>query len=114
DASAASGTVNLNAGTYVEDLTIGKALTLRGPNAGKAGVDPTRGAEAVLRPATDDPEFGQIIYVSASNVIIDGLLFDGDNPALNSGYNVAGVDVNASGAIQNTFFWTTPFAQIDH
>src|SRR5207248_1060225 len=104
---------NIAPGTYVEDVRIGKAVALMGPNAGKAGTDPTRTAEAILMPATDDPEAGQIIYVGASGITVDGLLFNGDNPALNSGYDIAGVDVNTSGAIQNTDFFTG-FAQIDH
>src|SRR5439155_1589088 len=87
DAVAANGTVNVAPGTYIEDVQIPKALSLIGPNAGKAGTDPTRVAEAILMPATDDPEAGQIVYVAASGVTIDGLLFNGDNPALNSGYS---------------------------
>jgi len=114
DAAAAGDTVDIAPGTYIEDIRIGKAVALIGPNAGKGGTDPTRGPEAILMPATDDAENGQILYAGASGIAIDGLLFDGDNPALSSGYDVAGVDVNTGAAIQNTDFWLTPFAQIDH
>ncbi len=48
-------TVNVAAGTYVEDPVIDKAVTLLGPNA---GIDPTTGtrvAEAIMLPAYSAP-----------------------------------------------------------
>ncbi|HEY5913043.1 MAG TPA: HYR domain-containing protein [Verrucomicrobiae bacterium] len=117
NAVAAGGTVHVAPGIYVEDIVVAKAVSLLGPNAGKAGVDATRGPEAILMPLTDDAANGQIIYVSASGVTIAGFLFNGDNPNLNAGYPVgtgaSAAEANTSAAIQNTYFWTTDFAPVD-
>jgi hypothetical protein len=115
NAVAVGGRVHVSPGTYKEDLAINAAVTLLGPNAGVPGAG-VRGSEAVLMPVTDDAANGQIIYVGASQVTIDGFLFNGDNPTLNGGYHVGTgtAEANTSAAIQNTDFWTTDFAQIDH
>ncbi|MRR52456.1 MAG: DUF1565 domain-containing protein, partial [Rhodocyclaceae bacterium] len=95
---AAGGTVYVAAGTYVEDLTIDKAMTLLGPNA---EIDPNtgvRGDEAILLPATSnpDPEVCSIMaYISVSDVTVKGFTFNGDNPALTSGILINGADVDA-------------------
>lgn len=117
DAVAAAGTVHVLPGTYIEDIVVNKGVRLLGPNSGKAGADSTRGPEAVLMPLTDDAANGQIIYVAASGVTIDGFLFNGDNPGLTTGYPLGtgtpAAEANTSAAVQNTYFWTTDFAQID-
>ena len=104
DAVAASGTVYVYAGSYIENLIIGKALSLLGPNAGLPGYDSGRGDEAVIRPAVNDPEFGNLVEVRASNVTIKGFLLNGDNPALGGGYDVGGVDVNVSEGLTNGYY----------
>ncbi len=118
DAVAPGGVVRVAPGTYMEDLVVNKAVSLLGPNAGKHGSDLNRGPEAVLMPLTDDPANGQIIFLAASNVIIDGFLFNGDNPGLNTGYPVGtgatSAEANTSAAVQNTYFWTTDFVPVDH
>jgi nitrous oxidase accessory protein NosD len=68
EGASAGGTVVVPPGTYVEDLAIGKALTLQCANAGiSAGASPgTRGPETTIQ--------GQAV-VTASGVIIDGCRF---------------------------------------
>jgi len=98
-------TVNVAAGTYVEDPVIDKPLTLLGPNA---GIDPTTGtrvAEAVILPAYSypDPAVCETVFwmgdlnaaTNVSNITIDGFTVDGDNPALTSGLMIDGADVDA-------------------
>ena len=91
-------TIQVDAGTYVEDPVINKALTLLGPNA---GINPNTGVrvpEAVILPAVSapDPAVCEVMaYVSASGVTIKGFTFDGDNPALTSGVIIDGADVDA-------------------
>ena len=82
DLVAAGGTVNVMAGTYVGQIEIDKALTLRGANAGihptvgnstteSAGV---RGAESIITAA------GTILINARSNdITIDGFTFTGEN-----------------------------------
>ena len=57
-------TVAVAAGTYNENVSIGKALTLQGPNHGVRGAG-TRGAEANVRS----------MFISAGHVSIDGFSF---------------------------------------
>jgi hypothetical protein len=63
----AGDTIEVGAGIYAEQLTIAKALTLRGPNA---GIDPNVGsrvAEAVINGGT-----GTAIAPQAAGIAIDG------------------------------------------
>ncbi len=104
DAVAAGGTVNVAAGTYAENVEIDQPLSLLGPNA---AVNPNTGArvpEAVIVPATSDPnpyDSGSVavVYVAADNVTVKGLTVDGNNPSLTSGILVGGVDVDAAEGI---------------
>jgi hypothetical protein len=91
-------TINVLAGTYVEDLTIDKALTLLGPNH---AINPNSGVrveEAILLPATSnpDPDVCEVMaYIGASDVTVKGFTFNGDNPDLTSGVLINGADVDA-------------------
>jgi hypothetical protein len=115
-AVAPAGRVHVAPGLYTEDLAITNPVSLLGPNAGLDGTSLARGPEAILTPATADPETGQVIYLAASNVVIDGLTFDSQNPAFTNApaYGAGSHAVYSSAAIQNTAFWTNSFAQIDH
>ena len=52
NAVAAGGTVNVAAGTYAENLTVGKSLSILGPNASISPNGGTRAAEATIAPTT--------------------------------------------------------------
>lgn len=99
DAVGTTGTVHVNAGTYAEDVTIGKALSLLGPNQGIDANTGTRVAEAIWHPATSIPDPNVsctvVAYLSTSGVTIDGFTIDGDNPSLTSGIMINGADVDA-------------------
>jgi autotransporter-associated beta strand protein len=114
-AVAPAGRVHIAPGLYAEDLAITNPVSLLGPNAGLDGANPTRGLEAILTPATADPETGQVIYLAASHVVIDGFTFDSQNPVFTNSpaYGAGSRAVYSSAAIQNTSFWTNSFAQID-
>lgn len=58
-------TVNVEADTYNESVTVAKSVTLNGANAGVAGTG-ARGAESKIDPSS--PGF----HVTADNVVIDG------------------------------------------
>lgn len=97
----ASGTVIVNAGNYVENVTIPKALTLTGAGA----------ASVFLRPAVSNPNCGgagggsicaggsNLILVQADNATISGLTLDGDNTTLTSGEVFGGADIDARNGI---------------
>ncbi|RLS87612.1 MAG: hypothetical protein DWI09_09985, partial [Planctomycetota bacterium] len=99
--ATAGDTVNVAAGTYAEDLAVDRALSLRGPNYGINPNTGTRAAEAIVYPATNNVSSGKLIQVLASNVSIDGLTLDGDNPAISGGTSFGGVDSNCARAVRN-------------
>jgi len=69
----AGGIVDLEFGTYAQNVVLGKSLTLRGPHHGDAGYATGRGVgESVIAPAS-----GSGILFSAANVIVDGVSIQG-------------------------------------
>ena len=57
----------VKAGTYAEEVTVDKAVTLQGPNAGKAGFATDRAAEALIT---------KVLTITANGVKLQGLAFD--------------------------------------
>lgn len=93
----AGGTIEVAAGTYAEDIIVNKSITLNGPNAIINPCSGIRVGEAIVVPATNAVESGQIFHVTASNVSINGFTIDGDNTSLTSGVtNTTGADMNAA------------------
>jgi len=93
-------TIEVSAGTYVENVVVGKSVSILGPNA---TIDPctgTRGAEAIVVPSTSAISSGEIFHVAASDVTISGFTIDGDNTALTSGFSSTnGADIDAAEGI---------------
>jgi hypothetical protein len=93
-------TIEVSAGTYVENVVVGKSVSILGPNA---TIDPctgTRGAEAIVVPSTSAISSGEIFHVAASNVTIAGLTIDGDNTLISSGFSSTnGADIDAAEGI---------------
>jgi hypothetical protein len=91
--------LEVSAGVYAENVTINKAVEIRGANYGINPNTGVRGAEAIVIPATSSAG-GELFTVTVSNVTIDGLTFNGDNTALTSGWIATnGADVDAAEAI---------------
>jgi hypothetical protein len=102
DHVADTGTVYVAAGVYIEtNLSIQTRVTLMGPNAGRAGTDPTRGAEARVVPGVNDPYDTGIISVETNSIVVDGFLLDGNNPALGPGLPGHGAELHAAAGVQN-------------
>ena len=99
---AADGdTIVVDAGTYAENLTIDKAVTILGANAGIAGTA-TRGAETIIQGTTTVTAIGP--------VTIDGIEVLNTS---NSGTQFIGVSVHTAAdvTIENSvFFSTVPMA----
>ena len=106
-----------DAGTYTENVTINKALTLEGAKHGQNAdarfaafvggkADPTK--EAILTTPTNNPlgvnpGANDLIRVTASGVTIDGLVIDGNNPALGASLvtGAGGVAIHARRGVTN-------------
>lgn len=77
DAAADGNTVEVAAGVYEENIVIDKAVTLRGPNAGKAGYASNRVAEAVIKNVKPMADNAINVSISAQNVVVDGFTIEG-------------------------------------
>ncbi|MCK4224535.1 MAG: right-handed parallel beta-helix repeat-containing protein [candidate division Zixibacteria bacterium] len=65
-------TINVAAGTYNEQVTVDKALTLNGANAGIPGYG-TRGAESIVdADDPDEPTWVTAFFIESGDVTIDG------------------------------------------
>ncbi|HRY52714.1 MAG TPA: right-handed parallel beta-helix repeat-containing protein [Candidatus Portnoybacteria bacterium] len=64
---ATGGTVNVAAGTYADNLTINKSITINGANAGIAG-NASRGSESIV----DGGDSGAVVTITADDVTFDG------------------------------------------
>jgi hypothetical protein len=116
-AVTSGGTVNVDAGNYVGVLAVNKPVTLLGANAGVCASSP-RGPESVLRPLTSQALDGILLYVTASNVTIDGFTLEGDNGiigdgqlAFESGTRADVGNIVSNGSFDNTTLY--PFVPVD-
>ncbi|MBN2550422.1 MAG: right-handed parallel beta-helix repeat-containing protein, partial [Anaerolineales bacterium] len=96
----AGSTVNVAAGSYVENVVINKSLTLAGAGQANTTIYPALSAP---NPCADSTLCGgaasTILLVQADNVIIHDLTADGDNPGLTSGVVRGGADLDARNGI---------------
>jgi hypothetical protein len=106
EAASSGATITVGPGSYYENIAINKALTLK-----------DSGASTVIYPSVSQPvcpELGDgstlcggsasiIIEVAASNVTIENLKLDGNNPKLTSGHVTEGQDIDARGGIVENY-----------
>ncbi|NYS25581.1 right-handed parallel beta-helix repeat-containing protein [Rhodobacteraceae bacterium 2376] len=96
DAAATGDTIIVSEGTYVEDLTITKGVTIEGVNAGLSGTDGARAPEAILD--------GQITIAGSEAVRIDGMEFLNDAGLPRPAQNLITVTSAAGHEITNSRF----------
>lgn len=90
--------VKIGAGTYTENITVTKGVEIRGNGEGSTKIIPAVsntfcGSGSLCAGASN------VFLVQASNVTIDQLAIDGDNPALTSGKLAGGADIDARNGI---------------
>ncbi|MGN6133459.1 MAG: hypothetical protein ACTHOU_03120, partial [Aureliella sp.] len=82
DASVDGETINVQAGTYAENLNVHRSVTLLGANSGVAGSG-VRGAESTIKAVlTPDANPAEMILISADDVRISGFTLDGQGGAI--------------------------------
>ncbi|MBX3475491.1 MAG: tandem-95 repeat protein [Planctomycetes bacterium] len=116
DAATAGDTLHVAAGEFAGVVLIDRALTVEGAGAGQdadvrfaafTGGKASTAAETVVtaannKPLDPNPNAEDLIRVTASNVTIDGLVIDGNNPALGaSALQINGVEIHARYGITN-------------
>jgi parallel beta-helix repeat protein len=74
DAASSSDVIQVAAGTYAENVTIGKPLTLKGANAGVSGTSGSRSAESII---SGSGGAGVGVSIDASGVTVDGFTITG-------------------------------------
>jgi parallel beta-helix repeat protein len=106
------GTVHVAGGTYVEDLIIAQSLVLAGTGQGSTTILPatnvptcTVESSSLCNPTYDATS---MCIIQAPNVTIHDLTLDGNNPSLNSGVIVNGVDVDARNGIIGDYYVAVP------
>ncbi|MBU3678814.1 MAG: T9SS type A sorting domain-containing protein [Candidatus Kapabacteria bacterium] len=112
-ATTTGNVIEVCAGTYTENITINKSLTLNGAKAGQATsgrlgdfisdrADATK--ESVIYPATSNTSAvaGNVVRILSSGVTFDGFTVDGSNPSLgSSGTTLGGLHLHARDGIAN-------------
>jgi parallel beta-helix repeat protein len=73
-AAAANDTINVAAGTYTEDVTIGKSLSLVGAGAGQSIIDATNLANGILLDGLNNPGLQN---VTISGFTVQNAMFEG-------------------------------------
>ncbi len=91
--------IMLAPGTYTGDVTVDKAVSILGPNYGKAADDPTRTAEAIVD--------GEItITTTSGDVAIDGIKVSNDSGPTEVFYGIT-IDGAANVTVENSVFDAT-------
>ncbi|MBL9120311.1 MAG: thrombospondin type 3 repeat-containing protein [Phycisphaerae bacterium] len=113
-AVAPGGTLVLAPGVYAVDAPIDVSMTILGPGSpgyAAAGGIAAPGETATLVPFGDFASDGIVLYVTADDVTLSGLIIDGDNPAFvhdpRGGPPFGDGDVNAAVAVSNGL-WSNP------
>ncbi len=98
-AATAGDTIEVAAGTFIENVVVNKSVHIRGAGAASTfikpsfiGANPGGGGSLPAGHST-------LFLIEANNVTIEKMTIDGDNPALISGIGKGGADIDARNGI---------------
>jgi hypothetical protein len=98
-AVAATGTVNILAGIYTDNLYVTRPVNIAGEDAALVTLYPAFSAPNPGGSGSLPPGASNLALVQANDVTISGLTLDGDNPGLISSILVGGADIDARNGI---------------
>ena len=107
NAASDGDTINIVAGTYVENVTVNKSVTLAGAGIGNTIVMPATSSPGCGTPSSlcgSSTGASNIFLIQANNVVIHDLTADGDNPSLTSGIVKNGADLDARNGIIEDYY----------
>lgn len=79
-------TINVSAGTYIENVVVSKSLAINGAGQSRTIVEPSTSDPTGFTSAGGAFNFNSTVFlIQASNVTISNLTINGDNPGLTSG-----------------------------
>lgn len=96
---SSGGTVTVNAGTYAENLTISKSVTLNGANQGVSGSG-SRGTETIIEPSSSNVG----MTIGASDITIDGFQFGTNNTTSNNSTAISNTGFSGLTASNNVIY----------
>lgn len=99
DAASNGYTVNVAAGTYTDNVTVNKEVSILGAGQLLTFVQPLSSNPNPCVGASLCPGASNVMLVQANNVSIQELTIDGDNPGLTSGIVAGGADLDARNGI---------------
>ena len=99
DAAAPGDTVQISKGTYRENITVNKSVTLAGDNTETVVIQPAVSSPNPCTGSSLGCGESNVILVESDNVSIHDLTIDGDNPLLTSGIVRGGADLDARNGI---------------
>ena len=101
--ASAGGVITVGPGRYVENLVVNKALTINGSGNSTVLYPATVGPVCSSGSGSLCPGSSNMILIQASNVTIENIRLEGDNPNLISGVVVGGADIEARNGIIEDF-----------
>ncbi len=105
NAATNGDTINIAAGTYIENVVVNKSVTLAGAGIGNTIVLPaTSSPGCAVQSSLCGGSASNVFLIQADNVVIHDLTADGDNPSLTSGIVRNGADLDARNGIIEDYY----------
>ena len=78
NAAASGATINVDAGTYTELITVSKPFTIRGAKAGVDARSRSTSGETIVSGTSGSSGVNRAFYISANDVTLDGFTVQGE------------------------------------